>query len=152
MKTLATLLVAGMFLMPAVRARDADDVKAAAQRYYAEINSEDANALIQLRVAGSTGFPADGGLLQRFDSLEERRKNQQAVFDAGLNYNLQARHIDVSVYGNLTALGTWYAVGTITDPSGTTRQVNNRVTSVWVKKGGQWKLTHQHISPVVLPQ
>ena len=149
---IATLFLAGMILMPATLANDVDDVKAAAQRYYAEINSKDAYALIQLRVAGSTGFPADGGLLQRFDSLEERRKSQQAAFDAGLRYNLQARHIDVTVYGNLTALGTWYAVGTITDPNGTTRQINNRVTSVWVKQGGQWKLTHQHISPVRLPQ
>ncbi|MFB3062354.1 MAG: hypothetical protein ACE10C_13390 [Candidatus Binatia bacterium] len=31
-------------------------------------------------------------------------------------------------------------------------QVNNRITRVWVKQGGQWKRVHQHISPVVLPQ
>jgi ketosteroid isomerase-like protein len=152
MTALATLFVVGMCLMPAALADDVEDIKAAVQRYYAEINSEDAYALIQLRVTGSTGFPADGGLLQRFDSLEERRKNQQAAFDAGLKYNLQARHVDVTVYGNLTALGTWYAVGAITDPNGTTRQVNNRVASVWVKQGGRWKIAHQHISPLRVPR
>ena len=109
-------------------------------------------ALIQLRAAGSTSFGPGGGLLETFDSLEERRKNRQAAFDAGLKLNVQQRHLEVRVYGNLTAVTTSYGVGTITQPNGTTVQVNNRITRVWVKQGGQWKFVHVHLSPVVLPQ
>jgi len=152
MKALTTLLVVGMFLMPAALADDVDDVKAAVLRHYAALNAGDANALIQLQLAGNTTFGTDNGLLERSDSLEELRKTRQAEFDAGLKANLQARHIDVRVYGNLTAVTTHYGAGTITPPNGTTFQVNNRITRVWIKQGGGWKVVHQHLSPLRLPQ
>ncbi len=153
MKALTTLLVVGMFLTPAALADDADDVKAAGQRFYAALNAGDAGTVIQLHVAGNTRFGLGGGLLETFDSLEEQRKNQQAGFDAGLKFNLQQRHLEVKVYGNLTAVTTSYGVGRITFPNGTTgQQVNSRITRVWIKQGGQWKQVHQHVSPVRLPQ
>ncbi len=153
MKALTTLLVVGMFLMPAALADDADDVKAAMQRFYAALNAGDAGALMQLQAAGSTRFGPRGRLLETFDSPEETRKTRQASFDAGLKANLQARHIDVRVYGNnSTAVATSYGVGSLTSPNGTTRQVNNRITTVLIKQGGQWKIAHVHLSPVVLPQ
>ncbi len=152
MKVLTTLFVVGMFLTTVAIGDDVDDVKAAVQRYYAALNAGDAGALIQLHVAGNTSFSPDGGLLERFDSLEEQRKNQQAGVDSGFKLNIQPRHVEVSVYGNSTAVTTSYGVGRITGPNGTTVQVNNRITRVWVKQGGQWKRAHQHISPVVLPQ
>ncbi len=152
MKALTTLLVAGMFATAVAMADDVDDLKAAVLRHYVALNAGDANALIQLQAAGYTTFGPGGTLLEQSDSLEERRKTRQAEFDAGLKYNLQARHIDVRVYGNSTAVTTHYGVGRITFPDGTTGQPNNRITRVWIKQGGQWKLTHQHISPVRLPQ
>ncbi len=152
MKALTTLLVVGMFLMPAVLADDVDDVKAAMERYFAALNDGDAGALMQLHAAAATRFGPRGRLLETFDSLEEQRKNQQASFDSGLKYNIQARHIDVRVYGNLTAVVTSYGVGQLTVPDGTTVQLNNRITAVLIKQGGGWKVVHQHISPVRLPQ
>ncbi len=152
MKALTTLLVVGMFATAVAVADDVDDVKAAVQRHYVALNAGDANALIQLQAAGYTTFGPGGALLEQSDSLEERRKIRQAEFDAGLKYNLQARHIDVSLYGNSTAVTTHYGVGRITFQDGTTGQPNNRITRVWIKQGGQWKVVHRHISPVVLPQ
>ncbi len=151
MKAVTTLLVVGMFLMPAALADDADDVKAALQRYVTALNAGDANGFIQNRAARSTGFGAPGGLLATSDSLEEARSGFQADYDAGLRYDVQSRHVEISVYGD-TAVTTGYGVGRLTFPDGTTLQVNNRITRVWVKQGGQWKQVHQHISPVVLPQ
>jgi len=151
MKALTTLLVVGMFLMPAALADDVDDVKAALQRYMTALNAGDANAWIQLHAVGNTRFSTDNGLLQRSDSLEEQRKNQQAGVDAGVKLNVQSRHVQVSLYGN-TAVSTRYGVGTVTQPNGTVVQLNNRITTVWVKQGGQWKITHMHLSPVRLPQ
>ncbi len=151
MKTLTTLLVVGMFATTVAIADDVDDVKAAMQRSPAAANSGDANTGVQSLLEGFTSFGFAGGLLERLD-LEEARKNRQAAFDAGLKFNVQDRHIEVSVYGNSTAVATNYGVGRVTQPNGTTGQVNNRITAVLIKQGGQWKVVHQHISPVRLPQ
>ena len=148
MKALTTLLVIGMFATAVAMADDADDVKAAMQRHYAALNSGDVNALVQHFVAGYTRFGFAGGLLERFDSLEERRKDRQASRDAGLKFNIQDRHIDVSVYGNSTAVVTSYRVGTVTLANGNTVRLNNRITTVLVKQGGQWKIAHVHFSPL----
>ncbi len=151
MKTLTTLLVAGMFLMPALMADDADDVRAAMQRYGIALTTQDATAWAQHYAAETTRFSPGGQLLQRFDSTEEIRKPRQAAFDAGVKWNVQQRHVEISVYGD-TAVTTSYGVGTITQPNGTVNPINNRITRVWVKQGGQWKIAHVHLSPVRLPQ
>ncbi len=151
MKALTTLLVVGMFLTTVAIADDADDVKAAMQRSQVAANSGDANTEAQILLEGFTSFGFAGGLLERVDSLEELRKDQQARFDAGLKFNLQDRHIDVRVYGN-TAVATSYRVGTINLPNGNTARPNNRITTVWIKQGGQWKIAHVHNSPLRGPQ
>ena len=151
MKAVTTLLVVGMFLMPVAMADDADDVKAAEDSYYAALNAGDANAWIQLHAVGNTRFGPGGALLEKYDPLEERRKNQQAEVDSGVKYNVQSRHLEISVYGD-TAVTTNYGAGRITQPDGTVNPNNLRITRVWVKQGGQWKQVHQHFSPMVLPQ
>jgi uncharacterized protein (TIGR02246 family) len=152
MKTLTTLLVVGMFLTTVAMADDVDDVKAVVQSYFAALRAGDAGALMQLHAATGTNFGADGGLLETFDSLEERRNSFQATVDAGVKLNVRGRHIDARVYGNSTAVATSYGVGTVTQPNGTTNQTNQRITTVLIKQGGQWKVVHRHLSPVRLPQ
>jgi len=152
MKTFTALLVIGMFATTVAMADDVADVKEAGQRFYAALSAGDAGALMQLHASASSSFGPGGGLLETFDTLEERRNSFQATVDAGVKLNIQGRHIDVRVYGNSTAVATSYGVGTITRPDGTTVRVNNRITVVLIKQGGQWKVAHQHISPVVLPQ
>ena len=151
MKALTTLFMIGMFATTVAMADDADDVKAALQRYMTALNAGDANAWIQLHAVGNTRFSPGGTLLERYDSLEERRKNQQATFDAGVKFNIQTRHLEISVYGD-TAVTTNYGVGTITQPDGTVNPDSNRITRVWVKQGGQWHMAHQHLSRLRLPQ
>ncbi len=149
MKTFTTLLVVGMFATAVAMADDVDDVKAAMQRSQVAANTGDAGT--QILLEGFTSFGFAGGLLERFD-LEEARKDRQAAFDAGLKFNLQDRHIEVRVYGNSTAVATSYRVGTITLPNGNTVRPNNRITTVLIKQGGQWKIAHVHNSPLRLPQ
>ena len=150
--TLLVVVVMGFFLTTTASADDADDVKAAIQRYFVALNSGDAQALAQGHLEGFTTFGFAGRLLERVDSLEELRKDQQARFDSGLRFNLQDRHIDVSVYGNSTAVVTSYRVGTVTLPNGNIFRQNNRITTVLVKQGGQWKIAHVHDSPLRGPQ
>jgi len=152
MMKISTLFVIGMFATAVAMADDVDDVKAAVQSYVAALNAGDVGAFTRLQAAASTNYGGGGGLLATFDSLEERRNSFQATVDAGVRFNVQSRHIDARIYGSSTAVATSYGVGTVTQPNGTTVQVNNRITAVLIKQGGQWKVVHQHISPVVLPQ
>ena len=148
MKVWTTLFLTGMFLATVAMADDVDDVKAAEDNYYAAMNSGDAHGWAQSRLSEeSTRFGPGGGLLEVFGSLEEQEQNRKAEFDAGLKYNLRARHLDIRVYGS-TAVVTLYGVGA----AGSNAQVNNRITRVWVKQGGQCKMVHAHLSPVVLSQ
>ncbi len=87
MKALTTLLVVGMFLMPAALADDVDDVKAAVLGHFVALNAGNVNAFIPYYPSESSVF-AGGGLLERFDSLEERRNDFQAEVDAGQRRNL----------------------------------------------------------------
>lgn len=150
MKTWTTLFVTGMFLATPARADDVDDVKAAEDNYYAAMNSGDARAWAQSRLSEeSTRFGPGGELLEVFGSFEEQVQKRKAAINAGLKYNLRARHRDIRVYGN-TAVVTLYGAGTVTLAGGNNAQVNNRITRVWGKKDNQWKMVHAHLSPLTI--
>ena len=116
------------------------------QGHFAALNAGDVNAFIPYYPSESSVF-AGGGLLERFDSLEERRNDFQAGVDAGLKLNLQLQHMEVKVYGN-AAVVTGYLTGTNTAPDGTVTQTRERRTGVLIKQGGQWKEVHRHASPL----
>jgi ketosteroid isomerase-like protein len=147
-----TLFVASMVLATPALADDAEDVKAAVHEFYVLLNSTDAadaEAYTQLYAARNTIFAAGGGLLGRTTSLEGRKESFERRIRAGLrnNYN-QPRHSEVEVYGNMFAVETSYTTGSSTSPQGTIIPHRNRATRIWVKQGGQWKIVHQHYSPM----
>jgi len=144
MKALTTLLVVGMFLTTVAVADDADDVKAAVERYFAALNSGDADAYAQHRVPEYSIF-GGGGLIERSNSIAQQRDDFQAQTDAGFKLNLRIQHLEVRVYGN-AAVVTGYLTGTNTAPDGTVNQQRQQSTRVWIKQGGQWKEAHRHSS------
>ena len=148
MKALTTLFVIGMFATTVAIADDVDDVKASEIEHF---TTQSADVITQHHLAGHTGFGADGGLLGVTDSLEEERNDLRAEFNAGLKRNLQLRHVDAKIYGDV-AVTTGYVIGTRTLPDGTTERVANRRTAVLIKQGGQWKEVHTHNSPLSLAQ
>ena len=78
MKALTTLFVVGMFLTTPAMADDVDDVKAAVQGYFAALNSGDANAVFQYRIAERSSFNPLGALVTTpTSSLEEQKKSFQ---------------------------------------------------------------------------
>ena len=143
MKALTTLLVVGMFLMPAVLADDVDDVKAAVVEFYNQVNNENAS-YAEFFVPSGDQFPRTGVLIQ---PNEEIIGTVQANIDAGLDFNVQLRHIDVKVYGN-AAVATYYTVGTTDYPDGTVLSGVFRASITAIKQGSQWKFAHIHISPL----
>ncbi len=153
MKALTTLLVIGMFLMPAALADDVDDVKAAVQRYFVAINSGDTEGVFQFRIAERSSFGRGGQLLGMPPaSLEEQKRFHRNQVNAGRKRNYQLRHMEVTVYGGDTAIVTGYLVGPGTLTDGTVVPHNDRRTAVLIKQGGQWKEVHTHQSPLRTPQ
>lgn len=90
-------------------------------------------------VYGSTG----GRLVQGW--TEESRKRRQAEFDAGRKIDLKIEELSVRIYGD-TAVSTFYRIGTMKELDGITRQVHLRISGVWVRQRGEWKLAHRHES------
>ena len=96
------------------------------------------------------GFGPGGGLLSQGTSAEEEKRSLKAQLDAGMKYNHQLIHVEVKIFGD-TAITTGYVVGSATSPDGTTSQAMMRRTGVVIKRNGQWKELHNHLSPVVAP-
>ncbi len=143
MKTLTTLFLVCMFATSATIADDTDDVKAAVQEFYDQLNNEN-TSYTEFFLPSGDQFPRTGVLIQ---PNEEIIGTVQANIDAGLDFNVQVRHLDVKVYGN-AAVATYYTVGTTDYPDGTVLSGVFRASITAIKQGRQWKFAHIHISPL----
>ena len=85
-------------------------------------------------------FEHDGSLLSPLDF-----EAAKAAFAAGLKFNVQSAHSDVTVYGDAAIL-TEYHTRQVTPPGGTLVSMTLRATLVMVKQKGQWKGAHVHFS------
>ena len=85
-------------------------------------------------------FEHDGSLLSPLDF-----EAAKAAFAAGLKFNVQSAHSDVTVYGDAAIL-TEYHTRQVTPPGGTLVSMTLRGTIVFVKQKGQWKAAHAHVS------
>lgn len=150
MKGLTTLFVIGMVLTTVAMADDVDDIKAAEMAHFVALSAGNANGYVQHHSPELTRFIAVG-LGWDFGSLEEQRNQIQTAFDAGSDYNLGLRHLEVKVYGD-AAVATSYVVGTVARPNGTTEQAVWRRSAFWIKQGGGWEEVHFHQSPLRFPQ
>jgi len=147
---IATLFVAGVVLMPAALADDAEDVKKAALATYEALNNADVEAYVRWVAPEGTLYGGNGSFLQeRNNTTEALRANLQGMFDAGLKYDYRIRNLEVKVYGD-SAVATGYVVGSRTAPDGVTRQVTLRRTMVWIRQGGAWEVVHVHSSPLTI--
>ncbi len=147
---IGTVLLEGLLLSTGVQAGDVEDIIALEQDHYLARNTGDLDTWVQYHLPERDGFGPGGGLLNQGTSAEEEKRSLKAQLDAGMKYNHRLLHVEVKVFGD-TAITTGYVVGSSTSPNGTTRQVMMRRTGVVVKRNGQWKELHNHLSPVVAP-
>ena len=77
--------------------------------YYDRLNNEDVSFGMYLHEESNT-FPRTGGLL---DSAPFSAADTQAEFDAGLDFDVELRHLEAHVFGD-TGLATYYTEGTTT--------------------------------------
>jgi ketosteroid isomerase-like protein len=137
---IGTTLLAGLLLSTGVQAGDVEDI----------IANGDLDTWVQYHLPERYGFGPGGGLLSHGTSAEEEKRSLKAQLDAGMNYNHRLVHVDVKVFGDV-AITTGYVVGSSTSPDGRTNQAMMRRTGVVIKRNGQWKELHNHLSPVVAP-
>jgi len=147
---IGTTLLAGLLLSTGVQAGDVEDIIALEKGHYLARNNGDVDTWVQYHLPERDGYGPGGGLLSEGTTTEEERKSLKAQFDAGMKYNHRLIQVDVKVFGDI-AITTGYVVGSSTSPNGTTNQVMMRRTGVVIKRDGQWKELHNHLSPVVAP-
>ena len=141
-----TLFVMGTFLTTAALADDEDDVKAAVMDSRAQEHAGNIDGYFKYHVPQFTIFPPTSGFLSESPDKEVT----QARFDAGMKLDMQMRNFDIKVYGD-TAITTYYSVGQVQRPgSSTSERWNLRITGVWSKDSGDWKVVHRHESPLAL--
>ena len=147
---IGTTLLAGLLLSTGVQAGDVEDIIALEKGHYLARNNGDVDTWVQYHLPERDGYGPGGGLLSEGTTTEEERKSLKAQFDAGMKYNHRLIQVDVKVFGDI-AITTGYVVGSSTSPDGTTNQAMMRRTGVVIKRDGQWKELHNHLSPVVAP-
>ncbi len=147
---IGTILLAGLLLSTGVQAGDVEDIIALEQGHYLARNNGDLDTWVQYHLPERYGFGPGGGLLSHGTSAEEEKRSLKAQLDGGMKYNHRLVHVDVKVFGDV-AITTGYVVGSSTSPDGRTNQAMMRRTGVVIKRNGQWKELHNHLSPVVAP-
>ena len=143
MKVRLMLTVALVALAPSLAsAQDEEDVKQAVLGYISGWNNGDASTIARYMYPGSSAFPQGGGIV----AAPFNQAGLQAGMDAGADYTLSFRNMDVQVYGGDAAVVTAYEAGTITTAAGVVTTGPWRYTAVWIKDGNQWKQAHRHAS------
>ena len=141
-KCLSILFGVALVLCAGVaQAGDVEDVIVARDAVIAAWNAGDVDAIQKHYAPGYTNYGDRGNLLSGvwgWASLKD-------WFERGAKVAVSRVHnTEVQVYGN-TAVMTYYARVVVTQPDGESRTATRRITDVWVKQNGQWKV-HSHFS------
>ncbi|HVG21092.1 MAG TPA: serine hydrolase [Blastocatellia bacterium] len=118
------------------------EVKAALAGFIAGLNSDKAEQVEQYLAPQQNAFRGDKGPLGFFLDPEKFRSDSRA----GVRLNFQVHNLETAIYGD-AALSTCFMSGVVTLPGGNTRRDGPwRLSLVWNKQGGGWKIVHAHQS------
>ena len=119
------------------------EVKAAVMDILAGYNSGNVD-LIEKRMAPQENrFQGEGGFLTSFNAAELRQ-----AFQAGFKLKFEVYNLEAAVYGD-SAVATFLMQGNVMPPNGAPRTEGPwRVSYIWNRQAGVWKLVHAHQSPL----
>ncbi|HEX8399801.1 MAG TPA: serine hydrolase [Pyrinomonadaceae bacterium] len=118
------------------------EVKNAVMNLFGGYNSGNVEQIERFLAPQQNNFPIEGGFLTSFVNAAELRE----AIKAGFKLNFQVYNLEAAVFGN-TALTTSIIRGTITRPNAPLRNHGpSRMSIVWNKQNGGWKLVHVHES------
>ncbi|MBZ5535592.1 MAG: serine hydrolase [Acidobacteriia bacterium] len=124
-----------------------DEVKAAVMDLFQGFNTGSIEQVERHLSRQQNGFRGDGGFLTIYADPEELR-NLKAK---GIKLNIQISSLQAGVYEN-TAVTTFFSSVTVEFPD-QSRQHNGpwRMSMIWNKREGTWKLVHTHQSTLTVP-
>ncbi|MEK6286620.1 MAG: serine hydrolase [Acidobacteriota bacterium] len=121
-----------------------EDVKAAVMNLVGAINSRNVDQIERYLAVQQNAFRRDGGSLAPFVDVSGLRED----FRVGVRVNIQVDDLEAAIYDN-TALTTCIFTQSVTLPNGRVRNDGPaRVSLVWNKPEGTWKVVHGHQSPL----
>jgi uncharacterized protein (TIGR02246 family) len=118
-----------------------EEVRAAVDGLYAALNQKDADAAAAyVPDGGYTEFPPSGDLA-RVDIGYIRE-----VLASDIALALSVSDLSIQVYGS-AAVVTGTRQHAFTPAGGETNAGTSRLSMVWIREGGAWRLVHIHLSP-----
>lgn len=118
------------------------EVKAALEGFVAGLNAGKVEQVEQYLAPQQNAFRGDKGPLAFFVDLDGFRSDLRA----GVKLNFQPHNLETAIYGD-TALSTCFMSRAVTLPGGNTRADGPwRLSLVWNRQGGAWKIVHAHQS------
>ena len=135
--------VLGAFCVASVAAADSKNDIEALEHKCAAATSVD--QLMTCYAPGDDVVVYDIGTPREFDGQKAVRADFQNFFDTMKNPKVEFVSLHVVTDGNM-ALANSVQHFTGTDKSGKPTEMTFRVTDVWQKQEGQWKMIHTHVS------
>jgi ketosteroid isomerase-like protein len=134
--------VAPTAVKPVAAHDDLTLVKEAIFHYLARLNAGDVSARANCQLSEFTSFGVDGRPLE-----SSATSWRTAPSDAAQAYDLRCRDLRVYIHKD-TAISTAYLVGTILSPGGAPVRISGRSSWVHLRQSGEWKMAHNHLSPL----
>ena len=157
MKHIVTILTAVGLLASVVTVtadhHETDLIKGKVGQFYNQMRAGNFEEAFGNISAGSRGFLANGmlGEIPNEQVLSAVIASYKQISADGGEINLIPKHLTVSFHGTV-ALVTYYVDGDVKTPEEDRRNVLERATQVWEKKGDDWKLIHWHNSKLQADQ
>ena len=144
---LALIALLGTVLMPMVAVADtADEIKELIMQGNADVRKNLADSGDGNSKHGSLEFWSSGGLMQHVPADSPAATWEQ--------YSLTAKHIKViTLVEDQAAVAMYYSEGSFQETGqAPVSHYMTRVTDVYVKEGGKWKIRAAHYSPIAAGQ
>ena len=144
-----TLAAIAMLIVPAARAADVDDLKAANEAYIEAVNKQDISALLAsrhddlVRYGPNAVFPSD----RKGRSEADQRRGWEGFFANRERFTVKRINPQYRVVGT-TGIVWGHSRTVVKRKDGPQETRTRRFLSTWVKSGGTWVLLAEHLSAV----
>ena len=144
-----TLVAIAVLIVPAARAGDVDDLKAAGEAYIEALNKQDISALLASRhddyvsYGPNAVFPRD----RKGQSQADRRQGWENFFANFERFTITLINPQHRVVGT-TGIGWGHYRSVVKRKDGPQETRTRRFIGTWVKSGGKWVQLAAHLSAV----
>ena len=136
-----TLMVAPQFVLGA----DVDDLKADYEKFLQAFNSLDAATIAKTAEPGLVVYNTDSPFIELFPTQDSMKQSMQDWFSTLESLNIVPVNLQYKVFGN-TGIMWGYQSSTTKPKDGPSTSSHYRITTTFIKSGGQWRVLTIHMS------